>query len=141
MKTKLTSPFALIVIGFILGSLAALAEPAGNGTPSTSRHYRSKVTVRTAKPILRSTYTAFPHGKVTSRTNLESGFTTGVGTNPADHGINNSTATHPGDNGLGTKGSSNDIKGTSTATPPVNSADQNNKAGTGLSAATEKKGR
>ncbi|MDB6139249.1 MAG: hypothetical protein JWO94_2321 [Verrucomicrobiaceae bacterium] len=156
MKKTFSSPLAIAALGFALGCMAALADPADKGlAPTNPGDHGTSVTsgsrpsATTRTPTLHSTYNASaskPSATIRGSAapsparGEESGFTTGVGTNPADHGINNSTATHPGDNGLSTGvGSSNDIKGSSTAAPTVNSADLNSKAGKGIRADTEKK--
>jgi len=146
MRTFTARYLALVFLGLSFGPLTLLAD-----TPSRSTDKKSKHSSR-SQPVLKNTYFADSTKNAKPNATLdqsmgarrvdESGFTNGVGSNPADHGINNSTATRAGDNGLSTAaGSSNDVKGASVPVPPVNSADMNSKAGKGTTAAQEKQGR
>ncbi|MDB6073402.1 MAG: hypothetical protein JWO89_1042 [Verrucomicrobiaceae bacterium] len=148
MKNTFIRHLVIAFVGLGFGSLNLLAE-----TPSISKDRKSKSTSR-SRPVLKSVRYADNYSSKSTKTNAsldrtlstsrteESGFTNGVGSNPADHGITTNTATRPGDNGLNSGvGSSNDVKGTSVPVPPVNSADMNSKVGKGLTAAEEKRGR
>ena len=146
MKNSIVRHLVIAFVGLGFGSLTLLAD-----TPSTSKDKKS---TSRSRPVLKSTRYADNYSSKNNKTNAplnqslgtrrteESGFTNGVGSNPADHGITNNTATKPGDNGLNSGvGSSNDVKGASVPVPPVNSADMNSKAGKGTTAAKEKQGR
>ncbi len=148
MKTSFIRYLVIAFVSLSFGSLTLLAE-----TPSRSKDKKPKSTSR-SRPVLKSVRYADNYSSKNGKTNAqldqslatrrteESGFTNGVGSNPADHGITNNTATRPGDNGLNSGvGSSNDVKGATVPVPPVNSADMNSKVGKGLTAAKEKQGR